>query len=103
MYVYIPSINPGSIEKESANTETNENKIDNQNTFVKPEYVWKTGDGNSLIIKSEIAVQNKKDPHILDLKKVYSYSNLNDGSKIELKSEKQFIIVNRKILYITTK
>ena len=74
--------------KKVPNIEKNENKIDNQNTFVKPEYVWKTGDGNSLIIKSEIAVQNKKDPHILNLKKVYSYSNLNDGSKIELKSEK---------------
>ena len=83
VYVYIPSINPGSIEKENTNTEKNEKKIDNENTFVKPEYVWKTGDGHSLI-----AVQNKKDPHILDLKKVYSYSNLNDGSKIELKSGK---------------
>ena len=88
VYVYIPSINPGSVEKEISNKEKSEKKIDNQNTFVKPEYVWKTGDGNSLIIKSEIAVQNKEDPHILDLKKVYSYSNLNDGTKIELKSGK---------------
>ena len=69
VYVYIPSINPGSIEKESTDIKKNENKIDNQNTFVKPEYVWKTGDGNSLIIKSEIAVQNKKRPPYFKFKK----------------------------------
>ena len=94
VYVYIPSINPGSVEKESSNKEKSEKKIDNQNTFVKPEYVWKTGDGNSLIIKSEIAVQNKKDPHILDLEEVYSFSTLNDGSIIKLTSGKA--IYNRK-------
>ena len=71
VYVYITSINPGSIEKDSTDIKKYENKIDNQNTFVKPEYVWKTGDGNSLIIKSEIAVQNKKEPHILDLSLIH--------------------------------
>ena len=94
VYVYLPLINPGTIKQKKEVVSENNKQSDAQNTFIKPEYIWKTGDGSSLTIKSEIAFQNKEDPHILDLEEVYSFSTLNDGSIIKLTSGKA--IYNRK-------
>ena len=94
VYVYLPLINPGTIKQKKEVLSENNKQSDAQNTFIKPEYIWKTGDGSSLTIKSEIAFQNKEDPHILDLEEVYSFSTLNDGSIIKLTSGKA--IYNRK-------
>ena len=90
-YFYNISQNKGSIniEKEQTNEIKNNNLVDKNITkFTNVEYKTSDNTGREYITKGDEAYLNKDQPNLIRLKNVQSYTQLKDGSTLNVLADK---------------
>lgn len=100
-YYYYISTNKGSIKIESKNEKKNISSLESGITkFSNVEYNSFSKDNKSYITRGKQAYISKKQPDLINIQSVHSFTKLNDGSILNIKSDKaKFSKNNKNIKY----